>query len=181
MTITINGSGTITGANTLTNTNIVTSEAATDLTLQSAGTTVLTLSTAGGVSIVRTSVTSPAAGDGNVFSGTYTPTLTNTTNIASSTPSACQYLRVGDVVTVSGQVTIDPTTAGACNMKMTLPVASNFGSSRQAGGTFATVTSGQADQGAIIGDATGDQFEFRFTAVNVASAIYAFNVTYQVI
>jgi hypothetical protein len=143
--------------------------------------TVLTLSSTGGMSIVRTAVTSPAASDGNVFSGTYTPTLTNTTNIASSTASACQYLRVGDVVTVSGQVTIDPTIAGACNMKMTLPVASNFGSSRQAGGTFATATSGQADQGSIIGDATGDQFEFRFTAVNVASAIYAFNVTYQVI
>jgi hypothetical protein len=90
-------------------------------------------------------------------------------------------MRVGDVVTVSGQVTIDPTAAGACNMKMTLPIASAFGSSRQAGGTFATVTAGQADQGSIIADATGDQFEFRFTAVNVASAVYAFHVTYLVV
>jgi len=140
-----------------------------------------TVSATSGLSIARTAVTAPAASDGNVFSGTYTPSLTNTTNIASSTAAACQYMRVGNVVTVSGQVTIDPTAAGACNMKMTLPIASTFSSGRQASGTFATVTSGQSDQGSIIGDTAGAQFEFRFTAVNVASSIYAFHVTYQII
>jgi hypothetical protein len=148
------------------------------LSISAAGT--VALAATSGLTVGRTAVTSPASTDGNVFSGTYTPSLTNTTNIAASSTSTCQYMRVGDVVTVSGQVTIDPTAAGACNMKMTLPIASAFGSSRQAGGTFATLTGGQADQGAIIADATGDQFEFRFTAVNVASAIYAFHVTYSV-
>ena len=149
------------------------------INITSAG--LISLENSAGLSIARVSVSSPAAGDGNVFSGTYTPSLTNTTNIAASSISTCQYMRVGNVVTVSGQVTIDPTAAGACNMKMTLPIASAFASSRQAGGTFATVTSGQADQGSIIADATGDQFEFRFTAVNVASAVYAFHVTYLVV
>ena len=45
MTITLNGTGTVTGANTLTNTNTVTSATATALTLQSAGTTGVTIDT----------------------------------------------------------------------------------------------------------------------------------------
>ena len=51
MTSTINGSGTVTGANTLTNTNTVTSAAATALTLQSAGTTAVTIDTSQNVGI----------------------------------------------------------------------------------------------------------------------------------
>jgi len=51
MTITINGTGTVTGANTLTNTNTVTSAAATALTLQSAGTTAVTIDTSQNVGI----------------------------------------------------------------------------------------------------------------------------------
>jgi hypothetical protein len=51
MTITINGSGTVTGANTLTNTNTVTSAAATALTLQSAGTTAVTIDTSQNVGV----------------------------------------------------------------------------------------------------------------------------------
>jgi len=54
MTITINGTGTVTGANTLTNTNTVTSAAATALTLQSAGTTAVTIDTSQNVSLTAT-------------------------------------------------------------------------------------------------------------------------------
>lgn len=118
---------------------------------------------------------------GNIYSGVWTPTLTNTTNISASTASEGQYLRVGNTVTVSGVVEIDPTAAGACNMKMTLPISSNFTSLRQAAGTFATVTAGQSDQGSIIANASVDSLEFRFTAVNVANATYAFQATYQIL
>src|SRR5439155_66361 len=48
----------------------------------------------------------------DLASGTYTPTLTNSVNVAASTAYTCQYLRVGSVVTVSGQMDIDPTGAG---------------------------------------------------------------------
>ena len=58
MTITINGTGTVTGANTLTNTNTVTSAAATALTLQSAGTTAVTIDTSQNVGI---GLTNPSA------------------------------------------------------------------------------------------------------------------------
>ena len=111
----------------------------------------------------------------------YTPTLTNTTNITSSTPAICQYFQIYNAVTVSGQVTRQATAIGACNLKMTLPVASNFTSSGQAAGTFATTTAGGTAQGAILADITNDQFEFRFNATNTTSTVYAFTATYQLV
>lgn len=114
-------------------------------------------------------------------SGTYTPTLTNVTNIAASTATVCQWMRIGDVVTVSGSVDIDPTAAGACVLRMSLPVASNFTATSQAGGTFSTTTSGQSDNGSIIANTALDVFELRFNAVNIANATYSFTATYRVL
>ena len=64
---------------------------------------------------------------------------------------------------------------------MRLPVASNFTSSGQAAGTFATTTAGGTAQGAILADITNDQFEFRFNATNTTSTVYAFTATYQLV
>jgi hypothetical protein len=61
----------------------------------------------------------------NVSSGVYTPTLTNTTNVAASTAYAMCWLRVGNVVTCSFRAAIDPTAATptATNLTFTLPIA----------------------------------------------------------
>jgi hypothetical protein len=116
-----------------------------------------------------------------IDSGVYTPTLTNTTNITSSSAAVCQYTQIYSTVTVSGQVTIQATAAGACNLKMTLPVASNFTSSGQAAGVLATTTAGGTAQGAILADVANDKFEFRFNATNTTSTVYSFTVTYQIV
>jgi hypothetical protein len=47
----------------------------------------------------------------DVVSGSYTPTLVNVANLDASTAYSCQYVRVGSVVIVSGQVDVDPTAA----------------------------------------------------------------------
>jgi hypothetical protein len=138
----------------------------------------------GGIQTSRVTVTSPAATDGNIFSGTYTPTLTNTTNVASSTASANQYMRVGNVVTVSGTVIIDPTTAATNTaLGMSLPIASAISSSRQLGGSgssFSTTKYGDNNI-VIIGDATNDRAEFRLNPTGAASETYNFSFTYQVL
>lgn len=140
------------------------------------------LTVVSGVSISRTAVTAPAATDGNVFSGTYTPTLTNTTNVAASTAYICQYMRVGNVVTVSGQVAIDATATGLIVLEMSLPVASNFSQTRQAGGTFSAYTTGTAkEQGCISAQSTNDTLEFRAVVTEVANLSYFFSATYQVL
>ena len=138
---------------------------------------------AGGLTIGRTAVTSPASTDGNVFSGTYTPTLTNGTNVAASTAYECQYMRVGNVVTVSGIIAIDPTSASTnTDIGVSLPIASNFGVARQCAGVGASQDSGTYGQSfAIRADATNDRAQFLLTPTSTSNVAYVFTMTYQVI
>jgi hypothetical protein len=139
----------------------------------------LAITHGGGLQISRTAVTAPAATDGNVFSGTYTPTLTNTTNVASSTASGCQYMRVGNVVTVSGQVAVTPTATGNTILGISLPIASNFSGSQQLGGTALAQTT---TQGVVLyGDAINDRAVFRLQAAATTALTYHFSFTYQVV
>jgi hypothetical protein len=132
-----------------------------------------------GLQTSRTAVTAPAASDGNVFSGTYTPTLTNTLNVAASTAVTCQYMRVGKVVTVSGQVNIDATATGDTVLGVSLPIASNFGAGRQCGGVFSKTFTASANAGAIYGDATNNRATFRINSDTTADQGYTFTFTYQ--
>lgn len=131
-----------------------------------------------GFSVARTAVTAPAAADGNVFSGTYTPTSFNTTNIAASTPQSAQYLRVGNTVTVSGQIDIDPTATGFAILGLSLPVASAITSAVQLSGVF---NCPDAVGGGIYGDATNDRATFQFTASSAANLTYYYTFTYRVL
>lgn len=149
------------------------------LSINSTG--LITIASGGGLSIASTAVTSPAASDGNVFSGTYTPSLTNTTNIAASTASVCQYMRVGNVITVSGTVAIDPTAAGRIVMGMSLPVASNFSGATNCGGTFVGSGVTTINLGAVIADATNDRATFDGVVADTANRTYGFSFTYRVI
>jgi enamine deaminase RidA (YjgF/YER057c/UK114 family) len=139
------------------------------------------LDVVGGIKTSRTAETSPATTDGNVFSGTYTPTLTNTTNIAASTASVCQYMRVGNVVTVSGTVAIDPTAIGQIVLGMTLPIASALTAATQCGGTFAGSGVTTINLGSIVADATNDRATFDGVVADIANRTYGFTFTYQVL
>jgi hypothetical protein len=139
------------------------------------------LDVVGGIQTSRTGVTAPAATDGNVFSGTYTPSLTNTTNVAASSAGVAQYMRVGNVVTVSGQVDIDPTAAGDTVMGVSLPVASNINAQTNCGGTFAVLSGIVVQGGSIYGDSANDRVTFRMAATDTANRAYQYHFTYRVI
>jgi len=143
----------------------------------------VSLQNSSGLSIARIAVTSPATTDGNVFSGTYTPTLFNTTNVAASTAYECQYMRVGNTVTVSGQVDIDPTLAVTDTvLGMSLPIASALAANRQLGGTGAIVTPSRYGEGAAINaDLTNDRAQFLLRPSSINNSSYAFSFTYRVI
>lgn len=149
------------------------------------GVEAISLTSGQGLQIYRTAVTSPAAGDGNVFSGTYTPTYTAGTNNTTGTVSACQYLRVGNTVTVSGSISVTCTTAAATysSFEMTLPIASGLTSNRQCTGTAAYVSSTVArNTYAVINcNTTTDRAEFNFACNYAGANVFYFNFTYQVI
>jgi len=138
----------------------------------------VTIASGKGFSVARTTVTAPAAADGNVFSGTYTPTSFNTTNIAASTPQSAQYLRVGNTVTVSGQIDIDPTATGFAILGLSLPIASAITSAVQLSGVF---NCPDADGGGVYGDATNDRATFQFTATSASNLTYYYTFTYRVL
>lgn len=120
---------------------------------------------------------------GNVLSGTYTPTQVSTnTNVDSVTFSACQYMRVGNTVTVSGQIAINATTATTDTVvKMTIPVASNFSSSRQLGGGGASITTPYAANVlAFLADTINESVDVRLRPSVDTSLTYNFSFTYLV-
>lgn len=112
-----------------------------------------------------------------VSSGRWTPTLTNTTNVAASTAHLCQYIRIGDEVLVSGVVEIDPTSAVATVLKMSLPIASDFQDTEDVSGNL---SSAAGVAGSIIPDASTNEMDFRFTAVSTANTFYRFMAQYRI-
>lgn len=119
-----------------------------------------------------------------ITSGTYTPTISNNTNITASTAYQCQYMRVGNTVTVSGKVDIEATGAGLYEFGISLPVASNFGATEDCAGTAVgtqTSTTSGADVSYIMADATNDRASVNGDEYDATPHTKYFHFTYQVI
>lgn len=120
------------------------------------------------------------AAGGNVTWGVWTPTLTNGTNVAGSTNHEGQYLRVGNTVTCSVKIEVDPTlAASATDLQISLPVASNFGDEHDCVGVGCNEQFTQS--GRIRGDATNDRAEYLFVSASANNVSHGLVFTYQVI
>lgn len=110
-----------------------------------------------------------------IITGTYTPTLTNVDNIATSTPNVTGYYKVGPMVTVFGTADVTATTETLTSeLGMSLPIASNLSAASQLGGGGGVV---EASQGvAIYGDATNNRAVLNFVAPTDGTPI---TVTFQ--
>jgi hypothetical protein len=112
-------------------------------------------------------------------SGAYTPTLFNTTNVAASTAYECRYLRVGNIVMVSGLVDIDATAAAATTLGMSLPIPSNISLSSDVAGTGASNAVANLSLG-IAGSAANDRALFLFIATSITNNTYSFQFSYTI-
>jgi hypothetical protein len=117
---------------------------------------------------------------GKLTSGTWTPTVSAASNVTASTPFACQYMRVGDVVSFSGRINIQATAAGATAFNLSLPIASDFNSLVQAAGTLTTQATGVTACGAILGDTTNDALTVQINALGTTNTAYSFTGMYLV-
>lgn len=119
-------------------------------------------------------------GIGALQTGTYTPVLTNTTNLAASTAFLTQFYRVGSMVTVSGRVDVDPTAAGSTVLGISLPIPSSFANNFELGGTaFAPGIAGQG--AALLADAVNNRATMQWIAVDVTNQPMFFSFTYRVL
>lgn len=139
------------------------------MVLVTGGTARLTLSTSG-----------IAIAEGAIISGTYTPTITNGANVTGSTVGLCQYMRVGNVVTVSGYMSSVTLTAGggtATSLEISLPIASNFASTGQCAG-LATHNFGAMC--GIVADAADNRAQVNWFS-NAVSGELQFTFTYLIV
>lgn len=108
---------------------------------------------------------------------TYTPVLTARTNVSASTPIACQYSRVGNLVTVSGSASVTATAAGTTAVGISLPVPSNFDAATECAGTASTTT---FLPGYLAGDTTNDEAKLTFSAAGAGAVTVYFSFIYWV-
>jgi len=118
-----------------------------------------------------------------VSSGTYLPTLTSGSNVASSSITTCQYIRVGNVVTVSGRVDIAGSVGANTytSIGMTCPITPNFTTCNEAGGTGSVFQDTTKLTGGFLADcADGAKIAFSFYAPDTASHNFSFSFTYKI-
>ena len=120
---------------------------------------------------------------GNITpAGTYTPTLTNTTNVAASTVTGpFLYMRAGNIVSVTGNISIDPTLAAPTltELSISLPIASNFSAATDASGGGGAQSTNTV--GSFVASAANDNVVLSFQATNAANTSWRVWFMYQVI
>ncbi len=118
-----------------------------------------------------------------IASGTYTFTPTNDANVAASTGYLSQWMRVGNVVTVSGKVDIDATLAvnTVTQVGIPLPIASNFTAEENCGGdavSDVSVAGLPALSARVKADGTNDRAQISFNSLSLTNDSYSFQFTY---
>ena len=117
--------------------------------------------------------------EGAIISGTYTPTLFNVTNVAASTAYACQYMRVGNVVNVSGKVDVDPTLVAATVLGISLPIASTLSAAEKCAGIAASNTIA-SEVAAIDGDTSNNRAQMDWVTTSLANHSMYFEFQYLI-
>lgn len=112
-----------------------------------------------------------------ISTGTYTPTLTNSSNIDSSGVLSCKYFRLGVIVDVTCNININVTISGAATMLVTLPIASNIGSGNDLVGN-----AGSEDGGAgyVLGNAANDAAEVHVFTTNLNTGTFGISFKYEI-
>lgn len=116
---------------------------------------------------------------GSILAGTYTPTLTDGTNVAASTSAPFNYIRVGTIVFVTGRVGVDTTATGAYALGISLPIASDFAAVSNAQG----VSGAEAvtESGTIVADITNDRVTLNSIAVTTANHGVSVSFSYRIL
>lgn len=120
--------------------------------------------------------------DGNVYSSTYTPTITNGVNVASSTAHVFHFMRVGDMVTFGGIVEIDPISGSDTftEIGISLPVLSDLALTGDASGTGVGVDGPGTQACEISADALNDRIRVNFLAITASNMAISFQGSYLI-
>lgn len=113
-------------------------------------------------------------------SGTYTPTVSNTSNVFVGTNNA-DWSRVGNIVTVNGLAPVQPGSTGVCVFDVSLPIASNITGNNQVIGTGASSTSLIIDAAVVVGAiANPGRAHIIWTASGTGNNFMTYSFMYEV-
>ncbi len=111
---------------------------------------------------------------------TYTPTLTNGSNVAASTPGLSNWSQVGNIVTVTGLLYIDPVAASTnTSLGISLPVPSNLVVLSNLTGVGSAVDT-VSESWSVLADIVNKRATLSGFAVNDANHIVTYSFTYSV-
>lgn len=132
--------------------------------------TVASLASSGGtVTITGGAGTINLEATGGGTSNTFTPTITDGTNVTSSTFISASYIRVGNIVTVDVEVSITATANSSTTVfDLSLPVASNFSSTTQTRGLMIET---RGSVGNVRSDATNDRVSVTYTSSSASAGL----------
>lgn len=129
------------------------------------------------IGYVRQAITDSLATRPTLESGTYTPASTNISNVFASSPSDAEYTRIGNIVHVTGSVSLT-LNATSGSLELTLPPASGFSSNSQAHGMVISNTGATAPAMYTIStNSTSDKITISITGATEQS--YSIYYPYQ--
>lgn len=136
------------------------------------------LAVAGGTTTDTLAITA-----GAIITGSGVNTPVGVTNIQAVVAGNQQWMRVGNVITVSGALQIDPTSGSASTVvALAFPVASTITSSDQVAGTASGVGATVNMSARVVGDTTGHRAFITYaTDSNTGNANWSYQYTYIII
>lgn len=114
-------------------------------------------------------------------SGTYTPTSSSKTNVASDTPGVATWTRVDNIVRVTGSIAVTPTAAAptSTSLSLTLPVTSALAAATELNGHGTEISNNQTSR--FVADAANDRAQMAFVATTIAARTHYYSFEYQVL
>jgi len=113
--------------------------------------------------------------------GTYTPTITDTLNVASSTSQPFQFIRVGNIVTVSGEFEATATASNTdARVRLNLPASANFVNRGYCSGAGSVVQTPAGQSVGVIGVTSNNTAEVRWLPLTTNSQDISVTFTYRI-
>jgi hypothetical protein len=116
------------------------------------------------------------SGATNAASGVFTPSLTVGANVNRAGISVCQFIRVGNIITMSGELQIDAKGAGAIEIGMSVPGTVKFTALGDAAGTAASGAGGMLR---LSADPVANRVKVSGVAASRGMVGYSFVVAYK--
>lgn len=117
-----------------------------------------------------------------IASGTYLPAVTVQANLSTFVELPAYYTRVGNVVTVSGFMDIDPTSGSTLtSVTFDLPIPSNFTVTSQIGGAGASGNSLSSSAWYVEAVPATNEVKFSTFISSAVAAVFSYTFSYEVV